>query len=84
MVLGKNGNAPLNIFVQFNKGNYDKKIQFTIANPYILDEQYSGAVPTPEKTAFPAGTRVKETTFLPVIFTVSALILAWRWRREKS
>ena len=78
----KGGNAPLNIVVQFNKGMNDKTIQFTIVNPYILDEQYSGAVPTPETT--PAGTQSKETPFLPGIFTVSALILAWRWRREKS
>jgi sarcinarray family protein len=85
----KNGNAPINIFVQFNKivnGKLkgDKIFQFTIANPYILDEQYSGAVPTPEKTVSPVGTQAKETPFLPVIFTVGALILAWRWRREKS
>jgi sarcinarray family protein len=82
----KNGNAPINILVSFYniKKDFQKPIQFTIANPYILDEQYSGAVPTPEKTASPAGTQAKETPFLPVIFTVGALILAWRWRREKS
>jgi sarcinarray family protein len=85
----KNGNAPINTFVQFNKIvndklKGDKIFQFTIANPYILDEQYSGAVPTPEKTASPAGTQVKESPFIPVIFTISVLILAWCWRREKS
>jgi sarcinarray family protein len=82
----KNGNAPINIIVQFHdlKTKNDEIIQFTIANPYILDEQYSGAVPTPEKTVSPVGTQAKETPFLPVIFTVGALILAWRWRREKS
>ena len=42
-----NGNAPINLFVQFNKAHDDvQKIQFTIANPYILDEQYSGPAPT--------------------------------------
>jgi len=80
----KNGNAPINIFVEFSKIKTDKKIQFTIANPYILDEQYSGAVPTPVTTAPPAGTPAKETPFLPVIITVGALILAWRWRIERS
>lgn len=80
----KNGNAPINVFVEFSKIKDDRKIQFTIANPYILDEQYTGAVPTPETTAFPAGTSAKATPFLPVIFTVSALLLAWRWGREKS
>ena len=89
----KNGNAPINIFVQFNKiingkQKGDKTIQFTIANPYILDEQYSGAASTPKTTSTSTGTLqatpVKETPFLPVIFTVGALILAWRLRREKS
>jgi len=38
-----NGNAPINLFVQFNKAHDDvRKIDFTIANPQILDEQYSG------------------------------------------
>ncbi len=82
----KNGNAPINIFVSFYnlKKDVQKPIQFTIANPYILDEQYSGVVPTPETTASPAGTQTKETPFLPVIFTVGALIMAWRWRRRKT
>ncbi|CAG1001346.1 MAG: sarcinarray family MAST domain-containing protein [Candidatus Methanoperedens sp.] len=82
----KNGNAPLNIFVQFDKivnGEIKgyKPIQFTIANPYILDEQYTGAATTPETTASRAGTQAKEAPFLPLIFTVSALLLAWRWGR---
>ena len=43
-----NGNAPINIFVQFTKAVGDnEKIEFTIANPYILDEQYSGSTPKP-------------------------------------
>ncbi len=38
-----NGNAPINLFVQFNKAHEDvRMIEFTIANPHILDEQYSG------------------------------------------
>jgi len=46
----KNGNAPINVFVQFTKienGKIkgDKMIEFTIADPYILDEQYSGSTP---------------------------------------
>lgn len=82
----KNGNAPINIIVQFHnlKTQNDEIIQFTIANPYILDEQYSGAVPKPETTASPAGTPVKEAPFLSIIFTVGALLLVWHRRREKS
>ena len=50
-----NGNAPINLFVQFNKEHDDvRKIQFTIANPYILDEHYSG--PTSTTTADPSST----------------------------
>lgn len=41
----KNGNAPINIFVSFSKKGNQKPIQFTIANPYILDEQYPGSTP---------------------------------------
>ena len=77
----KNGNAPINIRVSFSKKGNQKPIQFTIANPYILDEQYTGAATTPETTASRAGTQAKEAPFLPVIFTVSALLLAWRWGR---
>ncbi|HMB44216.1 MAG TPA: sarcinarray family MAST domain-containing protein [Candidatus Methanoperedens sp.] len=82
----KNGNAPINIIVQFHdlKTKNDEIIQFTIANPYILDEQYSGAVPTPETTPSPAGTEAKAVPFLSVIFTVSTLIMAWSWRRGKQ
>jgi sarcinarray family protein len=80
----KNGNAPINIRVSFSKKGNQKPIEFTIANPYILDEQYSGAVPTPETTASPAGTPVKEAPFLPAILTVGALLLAWRRGREKT
>jgi len=80
----KGGNAPLNVIIQFNKGMINKQIDFTIANPYILDEQYSGAVPTPETTASPVGTQAKATPFLSVIFMVGALLLVWIWRREKK
>jgi len=41
-----NGNAPINIFVQFSDRDEDRIEKFTIANPYILDEQYSGPAPT--------------------------------------
>jgi len=42
-----NGNGPINIFVEFGKTyDDDEHYKFTIANPYILDEQYSGPAPT--------------------------------------
>ncbi|MDF1531781.1 MAG: sarcinarray family MAST domain-containing protein, partial [ANME-2 cluster archaeon] len=55
-----NGNAPINVLVQINDGMDYRKIEFTIANPYILDEQYSGPTPThtptdPSSTDQPPG-----------------------------
>jgi sarcinarray family protein len=84
----KNGNAPINIRVSFSKKGNQKPIEFTIANPYILDEQYTGAVSKPKATSTPTGTLqstpVKETPFLPAIFAVGALLLAWRRGRMKN
>ncbi|KAF5419446.1 MAG: hypothetical protein C5S45_06510 [Candidatus Methanocomedens sp.] len=37
------GRVPINVIVIFNKEiNDNLRVQYTIANPYILDEQYSG------------------------------------------
>jgi len=79
----KNGNAPINIFVSFYnlKKDLQKPVQFTIANPYILDEQYSGAVSIPKPTststeAVPA-TPVKATPFPSVLFAFVMLIVAF-------
>ncbi|CAG0994680.1 hypothetical protein METP3_02872 [Methanosarcinales archaeon] len=82
----KNGNAPINIYVGFynTKSKVDKNIKFTIANPYILDEQYTGAAtttPAPEITGTGAPP-AKSTPFLPFIFTVSTLLLAWRLKKS--
>lgn len=81
----KNGNAPLNVIVQFNKGMKNKQIDFTIANPYILDEQYTGVISTPKQTSSPTQTTsptpAKAAPFPPVLFAVGVLLLARRWRR---
>ena len=46
-----NGNAPINLFVQFDQSFDDvKMIDFTIANPHILDEKYSGFNIFPTRT----------------------------------
>jgi len=42
-----NGNAPINIFVQFSDRGDSRVTKFTIVDPYILDEQYSGSTPKP-------------------------------------
>lgn len=83
----KNGNAPINIFVSFYNSNkqVQKPLEFTIANPYILDEQFTGAVSTPKTTPTPtvitSPTPTKAAPFPPVLFVFSVLLLAWRWRR---
>ena len=41
-----NGNAPINVRVSFAERDIQMPIEFTIANPYILDEHYSGPAPT--------------------------------------
>lgn len=85
----KNGNAPLNIFVQFSKIENGKKkgektIDFTIANPYIIDEEYNGAISTIKSTHSPtenaSPTPAKAAPFPPFLFAVGVLLLAWCWR----
>ncbi|MDL5502932.1 MAG: hypothetical protein QSU88_06920, partial [Candidatus Methanoperedens sp.] len=75
----KNGNAPLNIYVGFynSKSKTDKNIKFTIANPYILDEQYTGAAattPAPEITGMWAP--AKPAPFPSVLLALSMLFIA--------
>lgn len=78
----KKGNAPINIFVSFYNLEKDsqKPIQFTIANPYILDEQYTGTAASttqaPEITD--TGAASKPAPFISSISVIVALILARR------
>jgi len=81
----KNGNAPINTVVQFHnlKTKNDEIIQFTIANPYILDEQYSGTstsrtTPAPEITG--TGAPTKLAPFPSAMFVFMTLLVAWRFR----
>lgn len=80
-----NGNAPINIFVSFysSKKKDQKPIEFSIANPYILDKQYSGALSTPKLTSISTekmpSTPTKAAPFIAMIFTISVLMLARRW-----
>ena len=84
----KNGNAPINIIVQFHdiKTKNDEIIQFTIANPYILDEQYSGAAATmtPAPEIAGTGAPAKPAPFPSVIIVIMALLMAWRFRCGKK
>ena len=69
-----NGNAPINLFVQFHKDiNDDETVKFTIANPYILDEQYSGPAPT-RTTPDPSSTDQTPSQGSPGFGVVGALL----------
>ncbi|KAB2948055.1 MAG: sarcinarray family MAST domain-containing protein [Candidatus Methanoperedens sp.] len=80
-----NGNSPINIFVSFynSKKKDQKPIEFTIANPYILDEQYTGAAattPAPEITG--TGAPAKPTPFPSLVFALATLLAISHWRRR--
>ncbi len=77
----KNGNAPINIRVSFSKKGNQKPIQFTIANPYILDEQYTGAATTPVPEITGTGAAAKPAPFPSMVFTLAILLIVSRWRR---
>ncbi|MDD5617128.1 MAG: sarcinarray family MAST domain-containing protein [Candidatus Methanoperedens sp.] len=83
----KNGNAPINIFVEFSKIKTDKKIQFTIANPYILDEQYPGSTPAQTTGAAqpsPTGTSSKpqQSPFMGTVGVIAAMLCVLLWMRR--
>src|SRR3972149_1592017 len=82
----KDGTAPINVFVSFfnSKKGDQKPIEFTIANPYILDEQYTGATRT--QTPLPTGTAPGTTTpkaapFPPALGVIAMLLGIWMWKR---
>ncbi len=83
----KNGNAPINIMVSFSKNGNQKPIQFTIANPFILDEQYPGSTPSRTTGAAqpsPTGTssEPKPSPFLPAAGALAVVIGVWMLKRR--
>jgi len=69
-----NGNAPINLFVQFTKAHDEyEHTKFTIANPYILDEQYSGSAHTHTATD-PSSTDKPPSQGSPGFGVVCALV----------
>ncbi|HLB72022.1 MAG TPA: sarcinarray family MAST domain-containing protein [Candidatus Methanoperedens sp.] len=82
----KNGNAPINVLVQFyNSQTKESKIlQFTIANPHILDEQYPGSGSTPVQTSgiTPGATAPKEAPFVPLIAVLAVMIMIYLGKRR--
>lgn len=82
----KNGNAPINIVVEFYKGMDDKIIQFTIANPFILDEQYPGSTPSQTTGAAQpsptASSEPQQAPFLGAAGTIAIVLGAWMLKRK--
>jgi len=56
--------------------------EITIANPYILDEQYTGAaaIATPTQETTGQETPAKPAPFPSAMFVFMALLVAWRFR----
>ncbi|MCD4845281.1 MAG: sarcinarray family MAST domain-containing protein [Methanosarcinales archaeon] len=68
------GNAPINIFVQFTKEIGDTlKIQYSIANPHIFDEQYSGSSSS-HVTTDPSSTNQSQSNSSPSFGIIAALL----------
>ena len=66
-----NGNAPINIFVQFSNQDESQYAKFTIANPIILDEHYSGPTRT---TTDPSSTNQSPSQGSPGFGVAGALL----------
>ena len=80
-----NGNAPLNIFIQFSYQDEDRIEKFTIANPIILDEQYSGSSPS-HTTTNSSSNDQSQTNSSPsfgIIATLLSTALVVMWRQRK-
>ncbi len=79
----KNGNAPINVVVKFydTQSKKDKIIDFTIANPYILDEQYTGAAQTPRPAGTAPGATPKPAPFPSALGAIAMLLAVWVRRR---
>ncbi len=86
----KNGNAPINIFVSFYNSNkrIQKPLEFTIANPYILDE-YSGSTPAQTTGAAqpsPTGTssETQQAPFLSAAGALAVMLGVWMWKKRRT
>ena len=78
------GNAPINLYVQFNK-DYDdvERVEFTIANPTILDEQYTGPslIHTTDQSSHDNSTSRGSSGF-SLIFAMTCTALAVMWKQR--
>ncbi len=84
----KSGNAPINILVSFYniKKKIQKPLEFTIANPFILDEQYPGSTPaltTGAAQPSPTGTssEPQQAPFLTAFGALAVILAVWILKR---
>ena len=80
-----NGNAPINLFIQLSDRDENRMVEFTIANPIILDEQYSGSSPS-HITTDPSSTDQSQSNSSPSFGIIGALLsvaLVVMWRQRK-
>ena len=81
-----NGNAPINLFVEFSKSyDDDRHVKFTIANPIILDEQYTSSSPS-QTTTDPSSTNQSQSNSSPSLGIIAALLsvaLVVMWRQKR-
>ena len=80
-----NGNAPINLFIEFSDKGDDRHVKFTIANPIILDEQYTGSSPS-HTTTDPSSTNQSQSNSSPSFGIIAALLsvaLVVMWRQRK-
>ncbi len=80
-----NGNAPINLFIQLSDRDENRMVEFTIANPIILDEQYSGSSPS-HITTDPSSTdqsQFNSSSSFGFIATLLSVALVVMWRQRK-
>ena len=80
-----NGNAPINLFVQFSDRGDVRIEEFTIVNPIILDEQYSGSSPF-HTTTDPSSIDQSQSNSSPsfgIIVALLSIVLVMMWRQRK-
>jgi sarcinarray family protein len=75
------GNAPINIRIIFTKKEIQMPIEFTIANPYILEEHYSGPAAAPSSTDQPPSSEGSPGFGALAALAGTALVIMWRRRR---
>jgi sarcinarray family protein len=80
-----NGNAPINLFVEFSKSyDDDRHVKFTIANPIILDDQYSSSSPS-HTTTDASSTNQSQSNSSPSFGIIAALLsvaLVVMWKQR--